>query len=77
VTKAPFIRVILVLMLMANWTANVVYVKGSFLHGEFTDGGEVYMEVPQGFEKHCQGNVVLKLLKTIRQFQCTLKQCIV
>ena len=65
VTNATSIRVILVLMLMANWTANVVDVKGAFLHGEFTDGEEIFMEVPQGFEKHYPGNVVLRLLKTI------------
>ena len=52
-------------MLMANWTANVVYMKGTFLHGEFTDGEEIFMEVPRGFEKHCPSNVVLKLLNTI------------
>ena len=50
---------------MANWTANVVDVKGAFLHGKFTDGEEIFMEVPQGFEKHYPGNVVLRLLKTI------------
>ena len=54
-------------MLMANWTANVVDVKGAFLHGEFTDadGEEIFMKVPQGFEKHYPGNVLLRLLKTI------------
>ena len=42
VTNTTFIRVILVLMLMANWTANVVDVKGAFLHGEFTDGEDFF-----------------------------------
>ena len=50
---------------MANWTANVVDVKGVLLHGEFTDGEDIFMEVSQGFEKHYPGNVVLRLLKTI------------
>jgi hypothetical protein len=50
---------------MANWTANVVDVKGAFLHGEFTDGEEILMEVPKGFEKHYPSNMVLKLLKTM------------
>ncbi len=48
-------------MLMANWTANVVDVKGAFLHTKSTDGKEIYMEVPKGFEKHYPGNVVLRL----------------
>ena len=55
----------MVLMIMAGWLANVVDVKGAFLHGEFTDGEEIFMEVPRGFEKHYEGNVVLRLLKTI------------
>ena len=45
----------ILLMLMANWTANVVDVKGALLlHGEFTDGEEIFMEVPQGFERTTQ-----------------------
>ena len=50
---------------MANWMANVVDVKGAFLHAEFTDDKEIYMEVSKGFEKHYPGNVVLRLCKTI------------
>ena len=65
VTNATSICVILVLMLTANWTPNVVDVKGAFLHDEFTDGKEIVMEVPQGFEKHYLVNVALMLLKTI------------
>ena len=50
---------------MSNWTANVVDEKGTFLHGEFTDGEKIFMEVPHRFEKHYPGNVVLKLLNMI------------
>ena len=42
-----------------------MYVKGAFLNGEFHDGEEIYMKVPQGFEKYDEDNVVLKLNKTI------------
>ena len=42
----------------------MVDVKGAFLHGEFTDSKEIYMEVLKGFEKYYPGNVVLRLRKT-------------
>ena len=51
VTNDVSIRVALVLMLMANWVAQVVDVKGAFLHGEFENDEKIYTEVPQGFEK--------------------------
>ena len=35
-----------------------------FLHGEFEEGHEVHMDVPQGFERFCLKNVALLLLKT-------------
>ena len=45
VTNATSIGVILVLICLANWTANIVDVKRAFLHGEFTHGEEIYMKV--------------------------------
>jgi hypothetical protein len=51
VTNDVSIRVALVLMLMANWTAQVVDVKGAFLHGKFENEKQIYTEVPKGFEK--------------------------
>ena len=65
VTNGISIRVLLTLMIMAGWVANVVDVKGAFLHGEFTDGEVIYMKVPKGFERYYGSNVVLRLLKTI------------
>ena len=66
VTNDMSIRTVMVLALMAGWTAKIIDVKGAFLHGEFDEGMEpVYMAVPEGFEKKYDGNVVLKLLKTI------------
>jgi hypothetical protein len=59
------IRIIMTIMIMAGWVTNVVDVKGSFLHGEFTDDKEIYMEVPQGWERFYPQNTVLKLMKTI------------
>ena len=65
VTNAATIRIVLVLMLMAGWIASVVDVKGAFLHGVFTDGEEIYMEVPVGFEKYYSSSVVLRLWKCL------------
>ena len=66
VTNDMSIRIIMVLALMAAWTAKIVDVKGAFLHGEFEEDDEpIYMGVPQGFERHYESDVVLLLLKTI------------
>ena len=52
-------------MLMAGWTAYIVDVKGAFLHGDFEDGENIYMEVPKGFRKYYATNLVLLLLQTL------------
>ena len=44
------IRVVLTLMVMAGWYAEMMDVKGAFLHGDFEEKEKVYIEVPQGFE---------------------------
>eukprot|EP00957_Ditylum_brightwellii_P013986 1055415-Ditylum_brightwellii.AAC.1 len=41
------ICVVMVFMLMAGWCGHIVNVKDAFLHGDFEDGEEIYMEVPQ------------------------------
>jgi hypothetical protein len=43
VTNAATIRIVLMLMVMANMMAHIVDVKGEFFHGEFEDGEKVYM----------------------------------
>jgi hypothetical protein len=43
------IRIIMVLMLIFKWSAQLVDVKGAFLCGNFKDGEDMYMEVPEGF----------------------------
>ena len=48
VTNTMSLQIVLTLMLMADWTAEVVDVKGAFLHGQLTDGERVHMEVPRG-----------------------------
>ena len=64
-TNARTICIILTLMLIAGWVAAVVNEKGSFLRGEFHNGEEIYMKVPQGWEGYCSNSAVLKLLKCI------------
>jgi hypothetical protein len=53
------IKVALVLMLMAGWTATVVDVKGAFLKAPFDPRHRVYMEVPKGFKQFYPKNCVL------------------
>jgi hypothetical protein len=50
---------------MTNWYAHILDVKGAFLTGEFGKGEQLYMEIPQGFEKFYPLHVVLLLQKTI------------
>ncbi len=45
------IHILLTIMLAAGWVALVVDVKGAFLHGQFQYGEEIYMKIPQGWEK--------------------------
>lgn len=65
VTNAVTIRILLVLMILAGWIGLLNDVHGAFLLGLFTEGEQIYMEVPKGFKKHYPGNVVLRLLKCI------------
>jgi hypothetical protein len=51
VTNDVTIRIVLVLMLMADWVGELLDVKGAFLHGDFEDGRNVYIEVPEGFQE--------------------------
>ena len=46
------LRNVLVLMLLADWTARIYYVNGMFLKGKFADGKEKIMEILQGMEHH-------------------------
>jgi hypothetical protein len=39
-------------MIMAAWIGEILDVKGAFLHGNFDEGKNIYMKVPEGFEKY-------------------------
>jgi hypothetical protein len=65
VTDDATIRIIMVLMIIFKWSAQLVDVKGAFLCGNFKDGEEIFMEVPEGFEEIYGAYVLLLLLHTI------------
>ena len=72
------IRIVLVLMLMAGWVGQILDVKDAFLHGDFEDEEQVYIEVPQGFDKYYNPeNTVLLLAvfsKPLNQFLCNAEE---
>jgi Reverse transcriptase (RNA-dependent DNA polymerase) len=59
------IVVVLIMIVMADWYAELLDVKSAFLHGTFEDGHEMYMYVPEGFESYYPTDSVLLLLRTI------------
>jgi hypothetical protein len=59
------IRIVFILMLMAQWPGHVVDVRGAFLKGDFAEGETLYLHVPQGMERHYKDDVYLLLLKTL------------
>lgn len=65
VTNDATIRIVMILTIIFGWTAVLIDVQGAFLCGNFKDGEEIYMEVPEGFEKFYPSNVLLLLLQTI------------
>jgi hypothetical protein len=65
VTNPATIRIVLVLMVMADMIVHVVDVKGAFLHGEFEYGKKIHMKIPKGFEKYFPAESVLLLLKCL------------
>jgi hypothetical protein len=42
-----------------TWKLAIINVEGAFLQGRFTNGEELYIEVPDGFHEWYEGNVVL------------------
>ena len=64
-TNSATIRIVLVLMVMANMIAHIVDVKEALMHGEFEDEDKVHMAVPGGFEKHYPVECVILLLKCL------------
>lgn len=65
VTNDITIRIILLLMIMMRGDGRVCDVQGAFLHGKFHDNEEIYMRIPEGFEKYYGKDEVLLLNRTI------------
>jgi hypothetical protein len=59
------IRITLAIMIMAGWTGQILDVRGAFLKGNFSDGEELYLYVPQGMEKWYGTGVYLVLHKAL------------
>eukprot|EP00957_Ditylum_brightwellii_P053339 4043231-Ditylum_brightwellii.AAC.2 len=45
-------RIVLVLIIMANWATALLDVKGAYLNGMFRNREHLFMTVPQGFESY-------------------------
>ena len=66
VTNHIITKIVLVLKIMAAWTANILDVKVLFLHGGFNENAEpIYMYIPKIFQKYFEEDQVLLLLKTL------------
>jgi hypothetical protein len=59
------IRLVLTLIVMAGFWAEIVDVKGAFLTAQFEPEYRMYIKVPKGFELFYPGNVVLLLKRTL------------
>jgi hypothetical protein len=57
------IRTVLTLGTMAGWEFHVVDVQGAFLNGEFEDGEQIYMTVPDGFKRYYDPKKYVLLLR--------------
>ena len=65
VTNEATIRIVLVLMIMAEWASYLADVNGVFLMGEFENGEELHMKIPKVFENKYGKTVALRLRRTI------------
>ena len=65
VVNTSTIFIVMILMTMGKLHGELMDVCGAFLHGEFDRGEEIYMKIPQGFEKFYPSDILLKLKKTI------------
>jgi hypothetical protein len=58
-------RIIVTLIVMANFWTEIVDVRGAFLTAKFEPNHRMFVSVPKGFEKKFPENVVLLLKKTL------------
>ena len=62
VTSDVTVRIVLTLMLMADWEGEILDIQGAFLHGLFEDDEQLFMKIPEGFEKYYNPDTELLLL---------------
>jgi hypothetical protein len=59
------VRIVFIIMLMAEWHGHVIDVRGAFLKGDFGNGELLYLQVPKGMERWYGEDVFLLLRKTL------------
>ena len=70
VTIELSVRILMVMMLMADWVGHVLDVKGAFLRGEIEPNQPpIYIKVPEGFEEFYPIGCVLLFLHTIYELK--------
>jgi hypothetical protein len=57
---------VLISMIMAGWAGKLLDAKGAFLHGDFEEGEEACLKIPEGFEKHY--NPALHVVLLLKRF---------
>ena len=60
---------------MATLDAHLLDACGAFLLGFFEDGERMFVEVPEGFEKHFKDDEVIELQKTIYGLKQSARAC--
>ncbi|KAL7573927.1 hypothetical protein ACA910_001939 [Epithemia clementina (nom. ined.)] len=68
------VMIVFTLIIMANWLAWVLDVKGAFLHGDFEKGRKIYMEIPEGMKHKYPPWWVVLLNKTLYGTKQAAKQ---
>jgi hypothetical protein len=59
------IKIVITLLTHANWKAQDINKKGAFLKGKLSDGEDLHLRIPQGFENYYGKDDVLQLKQTI------------
>ena len=65
VVNETMIRIVFIMIIMTGWYAKLLDVHGAFLHSEFEEGTQIFMEVSEGFKTFYPSDCYLLLLKTI------------
>ena len=60
---------------MAEWVREVIDIQNIFLYGEFNKSDNLYIQIPEGFEKYYDPRryILLLLLKTLYGLKNSVK----